>query len=178
VSDEAAPAILGRYVPVADHDQVTVTLLNFPLQVFADARQHHDELLREFALLALRPPEDRPGHTVPAQLLDLIDSLGRRFGGVGDRTDALREAALARGETTMDLSYSVPRSAGPALRELHALMEQADAFCQTEELLTIAATPVERRFREWFIDEFIGQADSRPPNPWDGPLVPDRAPGT
>lgn len=175
---EEAPAILGRYVPVTDPDQVTVTLLNFPLQVFAAARQHHDELLREFALLALRPPEDRPGHAVPAQLLDLIDSLGRRFGGVGDRTDALREAALARGETTMDLSYRVPRSAGPALRELHALMEQADAFCQTEQLLTVASTPVERRFREWFIDEFIGQAEGHPANPWDGPLVPDPAPGT
>jgi hypothetical protein len=172
------PAILGRYVPVADHDQVTVTLLNFPLQVFADARQHHDELLREFALLALRPTEDRPGHAVPAQLLDLIDSLGRRFGGVGDRTDALREAALARGETTMDLSYNVPRSAGPARRELHTLMEQADAFCQAEQLLTIAATPVERRFRAWFIDEFIGQADGRAPTPWDGPLIPDPSPGT
>jgi hypothetical protein len=177
MSDDA-PAILGRYVPVADHDEVTVKLLNFPLQVFADARQHHDELLREFALLALRPPEDRPGHAVPAQLLDLIDSLGRRFGGVGDRTDALREAALARGDTTMDLSYSVPRSAGPALRELHVLMEQADAFCQAEQLLTIAATPVERHFRAWFIDEFIGQADGADPVPWDGPLIPEPSPGT
>jgi hypothetical protein len=174
---EDAPAILGRYVPVADREQVTVSLLNFPLQVFADARQQHDELLREFALLALRPPEDRPGHTVPAQLLDLIDTLGRRFGGVGDRTDALREAALARGETSMDLTYSVPRSAGPALRELHELMERADAFCQSEQLLTIAATPVERRFREWFIEEFVVQAEGDAPTPWEGPLLPDRSPG-
>jgi hypothetical protein len=166
-------AILGRYVPTVDDDHVIVHLLNFPLQVFSYARQHHDELLREFALLALRPPEDRPGHAVPGQLLTLIDSLGRRFGGVGDRSDTIRDDALAAGETHIDLSYSVPRSAGPALRELHELMEQADQFCRDEQLLTIAATPVERKFRVWFIDEFIAQAQGAKPTPWDGPLLPD-----
>jgi hypothetical protein len=166
-------AILGRYVPAVDDEHVMVALLNFPLQVFAHARQHHDELLREFALLALRPPEDRPGHAVPGQLLTLIDSLGRRFGGVGDRSDALRDDALAAGETHIDLRYSVPRSAGPALTELHELMEQADQFCRDEQLLTIAATPVERQFRAWFIDQFITQAQGAEPIPWDGPLLPD-----
>jgi hypothetical protein len=166
-------AILGRYVPTVDDEQVPVRLLNFPLQVFAYARQHHDELLREFALLALRPPEDRPGHAVPGQLLTLIDSLGRRFGGVGDRSDRIRDDALAAGETHIDLSYRVPRSAGPALTELHELMEQADQFCRDEQLLTIAATPVERQFRAWFIDEFIAQAQGAQPTPWDGPLLPD-----
>jgi hypothetical protein len=168
-----SPAILGRYAPPADDDQVPVTLLNFPLQVFAHARQHHDELLREFALLALRPPEDRPGHAVPAQLLTLIDSLGGRFGGVGDRTDALRDEALAAGRTSMDLTYSVPRSVGPALAELHELMEQADRFCQDEQLLTVAATPAERQFRAWFIEQFTAQAEGADPTPWDGPLLPE-----
>jgi hypothetical protein len=171
------PAILGRYVSPVGDEQVTVHLLNFPLQVFAYARQHHDELLREFALLALRPPEDRPGHAVPGQLLTLIDSLGRRFGGVGDRSDRIRDEALAAGETHIDLSYKVPRSAGPALTELHELMEQADEFCRDEQLLTIAATPVERQFRAWFIAEFIAQAQGADPTPWDGPLLPDRPPG-
>jgi hypothetical protein len=57
-------------------------------------------------------------------------------------------------------------------------MEQADAFCRAEQLLTIATTPVERRFRTWFIDEFIGQAEGADPVPWDGPLTPDPSPGT
>jgi hypothetical protein len=104
VSD-GGPSILGRYGPPDDDDMVTVRLLNFPLQVFAAVRQHHDDLLREFALLALRPPEDRPGHAVPTRLLTLIDTLGRRFGGVGDRADTAREAALARGQANVDLTY-------------------------------------------------------------------------
>jgi hypothetical protein len=170
---EDTRSILGRYTPPADNDNVPVTLLNFPLQVFAHARQHHDELLREFALLAMRPPEDRPGHAVPVQLLTLIDSLGGRFGGVGDRTDRLRDEALARGDASMDLTYSVPRQVGPALAELHELMEQADQFCRDEQLLTVAATPVERRFRAWFIAEFTAQAQGERPTAWDGPLRPD-----
>jgi hypothetical protein len=54
-------SILGRYAQADAGESVTVRLLNFPLQVFAGVRQHHDELMREFALLALSPPQDRPG---------------------------------------------------------------------------------------------------------------------
>jgi hypothetical protein len=73
----------------------------------------------------------------------------------------------------MDLSYQVPASVGPAMSELHQLMEAADAFCQDEQLLTLAATPVERRFRQWFTEQFISQAADAEPVPWDGPLAAD-----
>jgi hypothetical protein len=168
-----APAILGRYGPPGGDAQVRVRLLNFPLQVFAVARQHHDELLREFALLALQPPRDESARTLPAELLDLIDTLGRRYAGVGDRADTARDAALARGELSMDLTYQVPSSVGPAMSELNQLMAAADAYCADEQLLTLAATPVEREFRQWFIDQFISQAADAEPVPWDGPLTVD-----
>jgi hypothetical protein len=164
-------SILGRYSPDDAGESVTVQLLNFPLQVFAGARQHHDELMREFALLALRPPRDRPGHTVPTSLLDLIETLGVRYARVGDRADAHREDAVERGDTSMDLAYVVPRSVGSAMRELHDLMEQADMFCRDEQVLTLAATPLEREFRLWFLAEFTSQADGQPPRPWRGPLA-------
>ncbi len=172
MADEA-PAILGRYVPPGGDAQVTVRLLNFPLQVFAVARQRHDELLREFALLALQPPRDESARTLPAALLDLIDTLGRRYGGVGDRADTARDAALARGELSLDLTYQVPASVGPAMSDLHQLMEAADAFCRDEQLLTLASTPVESQFRQWFIEQFISQAADADPVPWDGPLTVD-----
>lgn len=169
-----ADQVLGRYAPgPTDEELCTVRLLNFPVQLFAQAREHHDELLREFALLALRPPEDRPGHTVPRRLLDLIDTLGRRYSATGQNTDAARDAAIERGETTMDLSYDLPRSAGAALRHLHELMEEADGFCRSEQLLTLAASPLEREFRTWFIQQFVAQLDGAPPTPWSGPLRDD-----
>jgi hypothetical protein len=172
MTDESK-AILGRYAPQDDGPHITVRLLNFPLQLFVKSRQRHDELIREFALLALSPPRDRPGHSVPKSLLDLIDTLGVRYAGVGDRTDAVRDAAVAAGEESMDLTYEVPSSVGPAMRGLHDLMERADEFCRDGQLLTLAPVPVEREFRLWFLQEFIDQAAGKPPTPWDGPLDAD-----
>lgn len=165
-------AILGRYAPPDEGDHVAIHLLNFPLRVFAAARQHHDELMREFALLALRPPQDRPGHTVPRELLDLIETLGRRYANVGDRADAARDEALERGDRVIDLTYVVPRSVGPAMSDLHDLMSRAYQFCREGELLTLEEAPVEHDFRVWFTEEFINQAGGHPPRPWSGPLEP------
>jgi hypothetical protein len=155
------------------HEHVRVTLLNFPLQVFAQVRQHQDELQREFALLALSPPKDRPGHAVPKALLDLIASLGMRYAGVGDRTDAERDAAVDRGDAAMDLHYDVPRSIAPALRELVGLLDQADEFCREGQMLTLESSDLEREFRDWFVAEFTNQVAGQPPTPWRGPLMPE-----
>ena len=53
--DDAAAA-LGRYDRHSDSSLVEVRLLRFPLVVFHRARLHHDELIREFTLLALQDP--------------------------------------------------------------------------------------------------------------------------
>src|SRR5579875_2088763 len=171
MSDDSA-SVLGRYATSADREQplVEVQLLNFPLQLFEQARQHHDELMREFALLALRPPEGRPGHQVPARLRRRIQVLGEQYGGQGDRSDARLDEAIARGETSMDLTYHLPPSAGEAMRHLHELMEEADEFCAAEQLLTLAATTEERDFRRWFIDQFVTQLAGEAPVPYDGPM--------
>ena len=167
--------VLGRYAPTATADEPTVEvrLLNFPLPLFLRARERHDELQREFALMAIRPPEARHGHEVPARLLELIDVLGRRYAGASDRSDAERDAAIERGEVSIDLTYRLPPSAGQALRQLDQLMEDADAFCRSEDLLTLAATPIETKFRRWYLEQFTVQLAGGEPTPWDGPTNPD-----
>jgi hypothetical protein len=170
---EDAKAVLGRYAPTDDGGHVEVRLLNFPLQVYAKAREHHDELLREFALLALSPPKDRPGHHVPQQFLDLVNTLGVRYAGIGTGTDAIRDAAIARGERSMDLTYELPRSVRPAMRALRDLIEQADQFCRDGQMLTMALATQERDFLWWFIDEISDQAAGSAPSPWPGSTDPD-----
>jgi hypothetical protein len=165
---EDAKAALGRYAPPDDGEHVGVQLLNFPLQVFAKAREHHEELLREFALLALSPPADRPGHHVPQQFLDLINTLGVRYAGIGTSTDAIRDAAIARGEQSMDLTYELPRSVGPAMQELRDLIDLADQFCRDGQMLTMALAPQERDFLWWFVAEISNQAGGAAPSPWPG----------
>ena len=167
-------SVLGRYAPDETEDPlIEVHLLGFPLRLFAQARERHDELVREFSLLAIHPPQSRPGHEVPTRLLELIQALGREYAGASDRADAVRDAALARGDLTVDLQYQLPASAAPALERLHQLTDDADRFCLEEKLLTLAASDLERQFRHWYLDQFTGQLRGEPATRWSGPLTDD-----
>lgn len=169
--------VLGRYTPEPQPAEpaADVVLLNFPLQLFAAARQRHDDLMREFALLGMRPLEDRPGREVPARLRELVDVLSRQHGAAAERADAARDAAIARGELTMDLTYRLPRSAVPAIQGLHDLMDAAEEFCLSEQLLTPPRTPTQLAFGTWFFGQLTSQLQGAEPVPWDGPLTDDAA---
>ena len=83
---------LGRYDVTADTGLFEVRLLNVPLRLLAASREHHDEVMREFAMLAL--DEGLGSHPVPTRMLELIDILGRRYGAASERPDAEVDAVL------------------------------------------------------------------------------------
>jgi hypothetical protein len=152
---------------------VTVRLRGFPPQVFVTARLHHEELIREFALLALAPAAPGADRALPHRLVELIETLGNRYRTHADRLDRTEDAAVAHGDlTVVELTYQVPASVRESMIELDRLMSEADAFCEDEFLLTLAPDPISRAFRRWFTHEFIRQIDGRPPSPWPGPLHP------
>jgi anti-sigma regulatory factor (Ser/Thr protein kinase) len=146
---------------VGDGPLVTVQLLGFPLQLFAAARVHHEELIREFTLLALAPTPPGTDRPLPHRLVELIDTLGDRYRASVGRPDVAREAAVARGDRSVGLTYRVPASVRESLIELDRLLTEADAFCDGEHLLTLAPDPISRHFRRWFTQEFV-PADRRP----------------
>ncbi len=145
---------------------VAVRLVGFPLQVYLRSAEHHDGLMREFALLAMDPPVDVPGHEVPAKLRDLVDTLGRQYGGFTDRANATRDDALAAGQDSVDLVYEVPPQAAEAARALGEMLDQADEFCRNGDLLTLATPPEAMTFRRWYLDEFSRQIGGEAPRPW------------
>jgi len=161
---------LGRFgqdLPGDGGDLVEVRLLRFPLAVWARAREHHDELMREFALLALSAEPMR--QDVPKRLQALIDALGRRYSGAAEAVSAERDRAWKRGDTTCDLVYRVPRAARDACQQLSAMLDEADRFCRAgQELLTLAAAADLLAFRRWYLDEFVRQIDGNEPKPWPG----------
>jgi hypothetical protein len=162
---------LGRYDDDATREDLhDVHLLNMPVRVLIASRERHDELMREFALLALGGPSGRPD--IPDRLLELITILGVRYGHAAARPDELVDAAVARGEATINLSYTVPGHVVEAADNLDALMREADEFCRSEQLLTLARSDVMVRFAGWYLDEFRRQVAGEPPRPWDGPLDP------
>lgn len=155
---------LGRYAADTHDAVVTVRLIAAPLRIWQRATEHHDELMRELALLALSDSNPE----LPHRLLQLVDVLGRQYGAAGSRPDAERDAAMEAGLDRVDLSYEVPRSAAASAVRMRALLDEAEEFCTTD-LLTLQQTPVQAEFARWYIDQFVQQTAGHPPTPWPGP---------
>jgi hypothetical protein len=161
---------LGRYDVDAHDGLYEVHLLNVPLRILAASREQHDEVMREFAMVALDENFDS-SHT-PTRFIELIDILGRRYGAASARPDAEVDAALDRGDATIDLVYHVPEHVAEAAQQLDALMTEADEFCRQQHMLTLARTQLHIDFARWYLDEFTRQINGESPRPWDGPLEP------
>jgi hypothetical protein len=146
-----------------DTGLISVHILGLPLAVYQRASEHSDELVREFALIR----EDDSDH-VPARLLRLIDELNARFGAFTEGPSTTLQDALARGDEAIDLIYQVPPEAAEAATRLGALLDEADDFCRSGDLLTLATVPEGLAFRRWFLEEFASQIAGRPPRPWPG----------
>jgi hypothetical protein len=165
VEPETSP--LGRYDSATDEQLFEVRLLNLPLRLLAEGREQHDEVMREFAVLALDEELDR--NQVPKRMLELIDVLGRRYAARAAAPDAQIDAAIARGEQTIDVIYHVPAHLTEAADQLQALMDEADEFCRNQQMLALARSPQQVAFQRWYLEEFRRQIAGQPPRPWDGP---------
>jgi hypothetical protein len=166
------PSPLGRYdsAGASTEQACEVRLLGVPVRVLIAGRAHHDELMHEFAMLAVAEADS--SSTVPQRLLDLIDTLGRRYGAAASRPDALIDEALSNGVDTLDLTYQVPAHVVDAADQLEALLAEADEFCCAEQLLTLPRPPLLRELAHWYLGEFRRQVAGEPPQPWVGPLDP------
>jgi hypothetical protein len=159
--EETAPvAAAGEAAP----ELVAVRLLSFPMDIWLEAREHSEGLLREFKLITLSDP-----HTidVPHRLLELADDLSNRFGAFG----AGAETQLADAETahlaSVDVTYHLPAAAADAATELGALLDEADRYCAAgRHLLTLVTPPRSLAFRRWFLEEFTRQIGGEAPRSW------------
>jgi hypothetical protein len=168
VEPKASP--LGRFDPDMGGGLHEVRLRNVPLRIFAASREHHDEVMREFAMMAL--DEGDAGDHAPARLIELVDILGRRYGAATARPDAEIDEALERGDATIDVVYHVPDHVAEAAGQLESLMAEVDEFCRCRQMLVLARPALYVRFAEWYLDEFRRQIAGEPPHAWDGPLEP------
>jgi hypothetical protein len=170
VTSQQQPSPLGRYDDSSDDQTMhAVQLMRVPVRVLEAGRRHHQELMHEFAMLAVA--EDL-NDDLPQRMLDLIDTLGRRYAETGDAPNAEVDAALARGEASVDLTYEVAEHVVDAADTLESLMAEADEYCLREQMLTLQRSEVVRRFSSWYLDEFRRQIHGEPPRPWYGPLEP------
>lgn len=149
-----------------EQDLCRVRLLGTQVELWARTQEYADDLLREFALIALG---ERPGEReLPTRLTSILQELSNRYGNLGGAQQERLEAAAEKGEKQIGvLEYEVPASVGAVAVQLAELLDEADEYCrQGEHLLSLASPPEIRAFRWWLLDEFRRQVDGEPPAAW------------
>jgi hypothetical protein len=144
-------------------------MLQLPVQVWAASQEHHDELLREFALMtAGHDDREAEAPPVPVRLLRLVEGLTGSYAGSSEEQRARLFAAAARGDEVMEvLEFSLPEAAGPACVQLAQMLDEADDYCRAGRHLLTLATPEELRlFRSWYLGQVREQLSGAPPEPW------------
>ena len=144
---------------------IEVSLLGLPLDIQVKASEHQDGLRREFRMLVEEGQAD--AGSVPGRLISLAADLDRRFQAFGAAGRAEIEAAIARGDATVDLRFAVPREIGSAARQFARLLEEADEYCSAGEHLLTLCTPSDVvSYRTWVLGELVRQAQDEAATPW------------
>lgn len=157
---------------LAEGPVVTVRIQQLPVDVFAAAQQHSDELTRELSLMAELPDgaaaSSHISRPLPERLIAIVAALSGSYGAFTGLPEERLAAAVRDGEQVIDeLVYDVPASAAAAAAQLGDLLDEADDFCRAgQHLLTLATPPELVAFRRWFLEEFAAQIAGRPPTPW------------
>jgi anti-sigma regulatory factor (Ser/Thr protein kinase) len=156
-------------IPVEDEEEVgepEVDVVDFsirgiPVRDYMASTRHYRELRREIRLLALAHQDDYPLAKNLSDLFSAMDQPARAQVGAQQI-----EAAYAAGEETTDLELTLPRRVVEKVDLLIEMLDLADEFCRAERLLSVARTPDERAFQNWFLREFVRQAGGEEPRPW------------
>jgi anti-sigma regulatory factor (Ser/Thr protein kinase) len=144
-------------------ERVRICLLGMPVRVFAYYRLWYEELRRELRLLSLNHGSDYPVARELSELTLQVEQERRQARGV-ERLDA----AITSDDDRADLVYDVPASAPATMARLRRVLEEADAFCREQRLLTPAPTPQLLALRNWYLTEFERQGAGEDPLPWTG----------
>jgi len=154
-----------------DSEVMVVHLLHVPADLLQGTLAHGAELRRELRLLALAHQDTYP---VASDLSTFFTSLSRDVRGqLGG--EALLEA-LQTGQPHINLEVKAPIDSQQRFARLLELLDLADAFCQSERLLTLARSPEQVVFQNWLFGEFVRQADGAEPMPWRDDDVPGSLP--
>ena len=167
---------LGRYAAgdgsaaAGDLPTHLVRLIGVPVRILIAAREHHDDVLREFSVLAMSQQDhaSQPSR----RLAELTELFGSTYGVATNRPDPVVVDAMQRGESTVDLSYEVTADTATAADRLETLMTEADEFCRSEQMLALPRSALLVEIAHWYLDEFRRQIGGEAPRPWSGPSAP------
>lgn len=149
--------------PADASSSASITLLGVPVGLFRVSSDYHEELMRECSLLLVGEP---PEHTeVPGRLLAIAEELRSRYQPLVSPESQV-EAAETRGDTMVDLTFSMPRSISDDVARLAELLEAVEGYSVRRKLLTVPPPAEVRRFRNWYVREIVEQLAGARPSRW------------
>ncbi len=160
VADDLIDAILENWEPDPDlkvEDPVfTVELGDVPTDLLLAAKEHMDNLGREFALAATGASSGET-EAMPADMATMVDTVLHRFSGPRHAIKVQALASASRGDKRTTLSLALPLSAAEAGEAYLKALDQADAYARSAKILTLETPPQHRAFRRWYVETIIEQ---------------------
>lgn len=123
-----------------------------PTDLLVAAKAHIDNIVRELALMQA-PSDDEA--KLPSETVRLLARVTEEFADA--RNEIKRQAleATRRGDVFTDLTLHLPVSAATAGLRYLAALDEADRQARAVRLLTVAAPPSHRVFREWYVRALV-----------------------
>lgn len=150
----------------AGSGMVRVVILQLPLEVYLEAEQHNDALMRELTLIAHSSTREPERQEVPRRLLELAAEVRAAFSTATSSLRAQVERARRRGDPTLDMHLDVPVVGWEALLRLATQLDELDRYCEEGDLLTLASPQTLRYFRKWYAQQVANQINGGAPTPW------------
>ncbi|HVT21191.1 MAG TPA: ATP-binding protein [Mycobacteriales bacterium] len=159
-------AVRGTWVGADPAPRYEVHLGWVPTELLVAAKAHIDNIVREITLM--RAPSDDAAR-LPSETVGLLARVTEDFAEA--RNEIKRQAldAARRGDVYTDLTLHLPVSAAAAGLRYLAALDEADRQARSAQLLTVAAPPSHRLFREWYVralvDRLRAASRGEPPTP-------------
>ncbi len=173
VDDQATEGVvtgLDRDVPRPRRRARTriFVLRDVPLRLHVSFVRHYRELRREIRLLALAHGATYPLARDLSELFTALEAPshdGLLLAAPTAETAPPQEDGTDL-DVEVDLAVPLTRAGAAGLRRLGELLEQADAFCREERLLSLARDREQRRFQRWLLEELAAQDAGASPSSW------------
>jgi hypothetical protein len=142
---------------------IQVRLIGIPLSLHQRSMEHGAEVLREFSHIEADPSATH----APARLLALHRSLQDKYRSFSRGIYSDLDAAVARGDEAVDLSFTVPAEAAHTAKDIADLWEEVDRYCEQGQYLLALSTPPDlAAYRRWFLEQFSNQVAGGDPVSW------------
>jgi GAF domain-containing protein/anti-sigma regulatory factor (Ser/Thr protein kinase) len=150
----------------ATSPMIAVRLIGIPVPLLQKASEQYEALFRELRLMKERGGGTPGAPGLPERLSVLVSEIGTRFSGLGPGMDEMWQTAVENKVDEFDWTLELPQAAVVACEFYDAMLDEADEFGLSAQLLTLPASPTSVAVRRWFLSELIGQLHGKAPVAW------------